>query len=507
MADFANSYPHIISFGKNADARLEKAISSYLDISGPNGIRPDISSSIPSLPFSLAEIKIRTAFATNICRSIVFNPSSKYVLYPKDTLTKINAGCKSANNEISNILNNVETHENRKDGIQNLDTENHVTSYQDGYAIDFANTFRGLDSSVDVVILNASNIGHHIRKDGFNPISIAISDLSDSLEDVFEKKEQARVAARTARARATDADKQLKSIMDIVTKINEDAIRSANNSEKIQATKNQIDALQEAINETRAKAEEADRVANSFLEKFEKFDQSAEQRQRFFNDQENQVKALTSSLKDANEYAERTIEETRIALNLGTANGLSSAFQKSEERLFWPTLGLAGLFVLSVAFLTWLIFAAVKPSIVPLVPDGLVPELPDRIAEIGRGGYSIYDSILTISDLGIRFLIILPGILAVRFSMKVLESSLLARRQYTFKSTIAAALPSFKQQVDDAGDGNLGAALSLRTFEAITENPDKLLLRQQRRSKDDDDDGFAALYRYIRQMLQSSRGG
>lgn len=503
MSTIGQDYPPILGFGRRGVERFDNALNGLSALTGPNSEQFEFSAQIPSLPFSITELSVRVGFAAEAARALTIGKKSNSSLYPKTALQRISQSCTNIQ-EATASLSRITLEAPKKAGqIQQFDIDNYKINYTDGQIYDLQEIFNKIDSAIDVILSNILPLSVTQKSKGFEPLEIAIGKVNEAVKVAESAKEKSKLHARTAKARATESEKSRISSEDAHNLVQENKQKAEQYTSEIQQNHSIIKELLSNLQETLSKAEESDNFAESFKEKFRKFDNEAEERGRRTDEALKRMTELSEKLEEQNIEATRIIQNAKAALQLGTSQSLASSFDTSESSLKWVILWSGFVYVTALAFLTILIFIAVKPGLLPFVPDAVSTSLLQQIESRIIEGESISDLAIFVSDISVRLILTLPGILFLRTASRMLEGNLIARRQYKFKKTLAAALPAFREEIADGKDPEVSRAVSLETFRALSENPD----RQQGRysgkgSKTDDPHSLlSAVYERIRRSV------
>lgn len=485
-------YPSISVAGRRLEERYKVVLEKISNTKSSNQDTADIQRIVPGTPFNAIDIGIRLALVAEACRTLVNGKSAKLTLYPKTALDRINSSCENILAKLRSISDIISNFGN--DPVQSIDVDQLIYITSAGAHQNIGSILKEVDDLIDTALSNLSPLSFSARSRGFNPLELALSGLSETLSSVNEILSEAKKSlqqTKSAKTQSTNIESELQEISARVKAADSDV------TSKQKLISEKFDAVQTMLADLESfeqRAIRADEYSQSFQEKFQKFDDEINTRNDINNRTLDELKKSKTELEAANLEAQRIIEEARTALNISVAYALATSFEESEGSI-QKTIPFTGLmFVSSVIFLVFLVFVAVDPRILPGVSSefiravlgGQATENGDFVSAITES-LSFNDTMATLSNLGIRFLIVLPGIILVRVAARTFESQIVAKRQYKFKKTIATALPGFRDQVSSEGDDEFRRRVTLLAFGALSENPDERISMKSRNKSGDDD--------------------
>jgi len=484
MVDSASNYPSLKTFSEQTASRIETAIELYGEIQSQSGQATDASKILPGTPFTPAEIQIRAQYCSTCIKSIVHGRKSNFVIFSKNTLNRLETACSNALRTSANLLNQAHKAVESTEKISVIDNDQYKITYNDGAEFSMQHLLKEIDENLDSIINNVGPVEFILRSDGFNPTQVHLSQTKESAESARKYKEESKNSARAAKGRLTYAEKKSEEIDRYLSDIETKRETAEREQESITTKLAQIDELLREISETEAKASQLNASVDAYGNKFANFTASIDAREERLTNQEDRLNDAIKKLKDNNDVSSSIVQRASEALELGTAKGLASSFKSSESDQSSGIILSSVAFMASLIFFTFLIFVAVSPSLIPIVPDELMPNITERVSRLSSNGVTASDIFVGLSDITVRLLVIFPGYIAVRLTSNTLQAGLIARRQYQFKKTIAAALPSFKRQIaSEKDDGDFGRAAALKACEALSENPDSRMRHLNRKEK------------------------
>lgn len=487
-AGISQSYPSISVAAKRLQDRYKTVFEGLSTTKSINEETADPQKIVPGTPFNSIDIGTRIAMVAEACRTLTSGKSAKLTLYPKNALNKINSSCEQILSRLNLIIDFFKNVNN--DRVHNIDIDQYIYSTASGMSHNVGQSLKEIDDLIDTALSNLSPISFSARSRGFNPLELSLANLNDTVKstrEILENSKNSLKQTRSARTQSVNLEKEIKELHQQVNLSGQEIQKRRDFiAEHFQA----VESLVTDLESFQQRATEIDTHSKSFLSKFQEFDAEIDNRKQL---NEITIDALNNTKNELDKTlieAKEITETASKSLNISVAYALATSFGDSEESIQKTIIFTGLMFSLSILFLVALVFIAVDPRIIPGISSDFArnaltsPSNDDLdIISAVADSLNLNDTMTTISNLGIRFLIVLPGIILVRVAARTFESQIIAKRQYKFKKTIATALPEFQNQVSRERDDEFRRRVTLLAFEALSENPDERINTKNRGRK------------------------
>lgn len=441
---------------------LESPDGSLLEI--------NLDTPIPDAYGSISDCHGRIEALLGIVRQIAKLKPVDFLLVPKNLLVGLGKPLQEIDSQLGQMLRAID--QVKSDGGLREIGEDHIlhsVSQQAHPSINLRTYYQTADNHVDVALNTSNRILSIVNPKSYDPFSGALvgiraleaelqvirTDVVNLRKDARAKTTQIKTQANTAstklselEAHGTDALKSLSSFQD----------EAQNHVADTAKGKGQITELLANIGETQQQANTLKTQVDAFNPTFEEFQRKLDERNSTFESGKKEFDGLRKEMLVASKENKKYIQESKDTLNWNTASSLASSFSTSAQELEGPLWRSRAGFYVSILLLFG--SAAIAFNGFPLLREYIiVPSFPAS----GNG----VDATLVaglLSALSIKIAVVLPAVLFVGFTSRRHRALFHQHQLYTYKKTVAAALPGFKDHADAHKEAMAAAAFARLLF-------------------------------------------
>ncbi|WP_425062138.1 hypothetical protein [Pyruvatibacter mobilis] len=390
---------------------------------------------IPKTIGSVGEIEMRIETVITYALSAADVLHDQLVLQPRQPMSDLNSQLGRLEEILSQGGTTLAPH-GQEGVLTSLEEGGFILATSDGRRrTDIRGIYSELDGVADACLLAISRISalSEKRPSLTNNLISELIAAKDRQSELYQELLQLR---RAARSQAT----QMENLATSIAQSNETSQKNTREIENIVGEARGFGESFGQMESVRGEYISLGAQIESFKPTFESFRERLE-------DSEERLSTLNSEVEDAVLKAgtfitdnHKIISQAKEALNWGTASGLATSFEESRASLTRPIRFAVAQFYLSLIVLALSVLVATNS--LPIVSDFVKLESFPPLQEGSE--YAYFGRILSIATL--KFLIVLPALVFLTFSLRNLNTLNRLRHEYGFKRTLSIALPSFREE-------------------------------------------------------------
>ncbi len=461
MAQLIEDLRNIADVIRDAAPDLRAALSSATDEDSQSF---DLTTEIPSMEYrSISDICHRLVFFGDILQLILASDAAddELVMFPRSTLQELSTGALRTARTLTKLLEDFANV--APDGtFSTIDTATLVVAAKNGQVIPLADRLKEIEQHMDGGLAAAYTLLPSIKSENFKEFRILARQHKEADEEAEGLKNELLQLRKTARAATTGAEKALEEAQQKLQEIGANVTEVDEIKTSAVQSNSQIQALIPSTEDAATKGDALKSRVAEIEPQLATFESRLAERDLHFTTGSAELDALQTRYTEAVTALSQIEEDAVRALGLGTADGLANTFAHTATSLERPLKYALRLYFVSIAILTASVVTAFANPFDFFRLPSLQPE------SIGNG-WGMFSYMLT--SISFRAAILLPGLFLVGFSRSRLRTLDSQKAEYEYRKTIAAALPGFKAQVEDAEAGEHAKAIVAAAFEQLLRSP------------------------------------
>jgi hypothetical protein len=395
-----------------------------------------------------------------------FREDKNWSFVPRIWITEFRDALKNTANSFENLANNLATIDTQHGGLASIDATTLGLTTKSGTVIDL----RKLLSNISINIDNGYAAYFRMRPAISAPRLTEFGDLFGffamrraELDGLSQELSRLSAQSREAAALATKAAEKASAEEASISKLREEAIKKAS---EIQSASTNSAASVKSINEIKDSAEELSEVVVSYQTTFDKFQTDLEVRNNDYSKKKKAYEDLKALLDSEQQRIETISLQADDMLKGATNAGLAGSYSKKQIAIekeitkarlaYYVSIGL-------LVFLTLPIFIYSFPR--------------EYVAEIFKYLFGVEAPLILTRDVSqpeiqqilnflARAVLLIPGLMFVRFASMRHEILFRLREDYAYKYSIASSVDGFMKQAKAYAD-DIAAAC----YYELTYNP------------------------------------
>ena len=474
--------------------RLLDQLSKLKDGSGQGF---NLDAEVPSTSFSVNQHHQRLSFIVTLATELASYDRGILLTAPASNLYALRNCLDNLQARIAETIQNRTSQFEPNGGVGYLSATDFSAQPPNGaFGLNLPEIYTFLQDNCDGALQNANAVLSIVNKDA--PITGSgfsiLSSLGELVTQIGLLKEQAvKSATEAAQAQsAAGAAASASTASAMACRASADDI--AKSASKAAEDMRKIAALLEEVEKINTRAKSLSDDVSAYEEKFRAFDGALDARNAEFKKLSNATTVLIASLTKSDKEAAATIKKSQDALKWATVDGLSSGFTNELDKRFWPLLVAEGMFYISLVALGF--------SVKFLFSNEIAVQLP-AFKDIGASGEPIAAIVQFLSAFGARLLILLPAIMFIGFTFSRYKDLFRSREYYSYKRTIAAAVPGFKAEAASTEASQEVKDVTVAAFERLLH--DHVDNEVQRKTAREQINWLSALYSRFRKPIDEAR--
>ena len=460
-----------------------------LEGSDGSSLTINLDTPIPGTFGTMRECNNRISTMLGLANGISELKAADFGLVPKSIVTALPVSLSVINDQLSGMLLRIEQVQS-DGGLRDVgvDLIIHSVNQQAHPNVDLKSYYPTTDNHVDQALKGIHEILSVINPKSYDAFSGAMAGINAVQEKLEGIQKVIAALRKDAKTKTTQIETQATSTTEDLFELQNQcqgvlteviamqAITVENSTDAAEGWKKISDLLSD-IEETKNQANTLKGQVDSFQPTFEEFQKGLNERNETFVSGSTEFNELIAVMRDASEQNNKFIRESKDALGWNTAKGLAQSFAQSAEELVMPLkFSLMG-FYLAIALL--FISAAVAfNGIPPLHPYFNVPSFQSfnvgvdaslSAGSIAAGiearsetGLSMAIALMTV--LSVKVAVLFPALLLVGFTSRRHKALFHQHQLYTYKKTVASALPGFKDHAATHQEAMAAAAFARLLF-------------------------------------------
>ncbi len=393
-----------------------------------------------------------------------------FKLVPKTIVTALPQSLLAIEKQLSEMLIMIDNV--RSDGgIQRVENDLiiHSVAQQVHPSIDLKAYYKNADAQVDQALKGVHDILSIVKPESFDAFSGAVvgitsiqKQLDAALVDVAKLRKDAKAKSTNISTHAASAAKGLESLEASRATVEKEAAafkdEAAGHAKSADLDKSKIMALLADIEAVKSRGDTLNAQVEALRPALESFQKQLDDRNSTFEKGKAEFEKLREDMLKASEKNAEYIEQSKEALGWNTANGLAYSFAVSAQELIWPLRISRFGFYFSIILLFG--SAALAFNGFPLLRQFFeVPTFPKSSEGVDM---ALVAGLLSVFS--IKVAVILPALLLVGFTSRRHRALFHQHQLYTYKKTIASALPGFKEHANTHREAMAAAAFARLLF-------------------------------------------
>ena len=429
----------------SATVKLTTYLTDFTDATG----QPfRLGTQIPQRDSSVSEVISRIQSVLGIVAE--YKRSTRLELTPNSVLDQLQNSIEGTNGAIDTLQKGLEAAKVANGGLANFELSNFHAKGKNNQSTDLRPHFHGLYDNTES-LLSAFFVASNILKPrGSYSYQAAATSLKKIIESAQSKLDALKTAVSKSAAAETELEAKLEhsnssaaEIKRLQEEVASDRAKTADYLALATQHKTEIEAVK-----TAAATLQAD--VDSYQGSFDSFQRQLDDRETEIESGTAKLDQLVGKLETQENRVKELIEQSEQMLASATVSGLASNFSNIAETLTTELGSARRSFYLGLALLAVSALPLAAFVILPLAVPFLISDWPG-LAEVAKqySPASSYTGWQYLGQVLARFIILLPAAWLVSFSAIRHSQLFKLREHYTYKNSMAAAVPGFKLQAPD----------------------------------------------------------